>query len=74
MLCLLCIILGAFVRFMRMLNSDVFESSRVLKKAGPMRINEGPMTPLLVMARNHELPADLPSSLVKRLATRSSVH
>ena len=67
----LCIILGAFVRFMRMLNSDVFESSRVLKKAGPMRINDGPMTPLLVMA-NHELP-DLPSSLVNWLRVRLSI-
>ena len=42
-----------FVFVMRMLNSDVFESSRVLKNAGPM-------IPLLVMA-NHEIP-DLLSS------------
>ena len=39
-----------------------------------MRINDGPMTPLLVMAtRNHELPADLPSSLVNWLRVRLSI-
>jgi hypothetical protein len=36
-----------------------------------MRINDGPMTPLLVMA-NHELP-DLPSSLVNWLRVRLSI-